>query len=119
MRWSKHGIRHSLYALLGASGPTNSHASTPDADNLRTCMAESLGGSDIRVAHVALRQRILTTHDPMGLWYLRTHLMQALCERYGEAEARAVMDTITRRFRGLVPGAMMRDLDNGARRLRG
>lgn len=119
MRWSKHGIRNSLYALLGAGTPASSHASPPDLDDLRARMAESLGGPGIRLLHVGLRQRILTTHDPMGLWYLRTQLMQALCERYGESEARALMDDITRRFRGLVPAAMMRSQGNGPKRLRG
>jgi hypothetical protein len=119
MRWSKHGIRNSLYALLGAGTPDNSHTPAADLDDLRTRMADSLGGSTIRLIHVGLRQRILTTHDPMGLWYLRTQLMQALCERCGESEARALMDDLTRRFRGLVPGAMMRSHSNGPPRLRG
>lgn len=105
MRWLKPSIRNSIYGLLGH--PSEPTASTMDSgiEDIREAMLDLLDGHSTRQAPHLVR-RIRYAGDIQALWYLRGDLMALLAAMHGEAEARLLIERISRMFRGLLPSGL-------------
>lgn len=105
MRWLKPSIRNSIYGLLGH--PSEPSASVMDSaiEDIREAMLDLLEGGSTREAPHVIR-RIRYAGDVQALWYLRGDLMALLAVMHGEAEARQLVERISRMFRGLLPSGL-------------
>ncbi len=105
MRWLKPNLRSSIYGLLGNPvAPSDSMLETGTED-VRESMLAVMGEAGPKHFPQVTR-RIRYANDIQALWYLRGDLMAALAAMHGEAAAREKIASITRMFRGLLPGAL-------------
>ena len=94
----------SMQGLLGK--PQAREDLTPERlDNIREAMLETLGPVAC-IDHPHIERRILFATDLQALWYARADVMAVLSDQHGEKEARGRMNTLSRRFDGLLPAAM-------------
>jgi hypothetical protein len=78
-------------------------------EEIRTAMLAAL--SEIESTHPGDFSKSLVTitqaNDVQSLWYARSELLRLIADRDGEKAARAILDTITDMFDGLVPKNQM------------
>ncbi|HWI83163.1 hypothetical protein [Ramlibacter sp.] len=105
MRWRKPNLRSSIYGLLGNPMPPSDSALESGTEDVREAMLGLLGETGPK-HHPALVRRVRYATDIQALWYLRGDLMAALASMHGEKLAREQLASITRMFKGLLPGAL-------------
>lgn len=97
-------IKTSILGLLTAT-PTHGNSTLIDQlEAIRYAMLSVLG-DDAMTDSPALVRRIKYADDIGGLWFLRSELMAALAQMYGEHKARDVMQHLSDMFKGYVPDA--------------
>lgn len=104
MRWFKHNLKSSFFAIFASGTPVAPPESVPavSVDDIREAMLALIGETDDqRFAHVA--RRIRSAMGAIALWYLRADLMGPLAGRDGEAQAREKLQGITDMFEHLLP----------------
>jgi hypothetical protein len=92
--------------LLGS--PDKSVDVSAQLEDIRHAMLASL--SDIPAGTLGLEKTwgaIARAGAAQSLWYLRSDLLALLADHQGEVDARKELDTITRKFRGLVPESLL------------
>lgn len=105
MRWLKPNLRSSIYGLLGNPVTPSDSMLETGTEDVRESMLAVMGEAGPKHFPQVTR-RIRYANDIQALWYLRGDLMAALAAMHGEAAAREKIASITRMFRGLLPGAL-------------
>ena len=105
MRWLKPNLRSSIYGLLGNPVTPSDSMLETGTEDVRESMLAVMGEAGPKHFPQVTR-RIRYANDIQALWYLRGDLMAALAAMHGEAAAREKVASITRMFRGLLPGAL-------------
>lgn len=105
MRWLKPNLRSSIYGLLGNPVTPSDSMLETGTEDVRESMLAVMGEAGPKHFPQVTR-RIRYANDIQALWYLRGDLMAALAAMHGEATAREKVASITRMFRGLLPGAL-------------
>ncbi len=105
MRWLKPNLRSSIYGLLGNPVTPSDSMLETGTEDVRESMLALMGEAGPKHFPQVTR-RIRYANDIQALWYLRGDLMAALAAMHGEAAAREKLASITRMFRGLLPGAL-------------
>lgn len=104
MRWFKHDLKSSFFAMFASGAPSAAPEAVPpvSVEDIRAAMIALIGNADDhRFAHVG--RRIRGAMDAVALWYLRADLMAPLASRDGEAQAREKLQAITEMFEHLLP----------------
>lgn len=97
-------IKTSILGLLAAE-PTHRDSTLADQlEAIRYAMLSVLG-DDAMTDSPGLVRRIKYADDIGGLWFLRSELMAALAQMYGEHKARDVIQHLSSMFKGFVPDA--------------
>jgi hypothetical protein len=105
MRWLKPNLRSSIYGLLGNPVAPSESMLESGAEDIRESMLELLGDDGPKL-FPQITRRIRYANDIQALWYLRGDLMGALAAMHSEVAAREQVASITRMFKGLLPGAL-------------
>ncbi len=101
MHWFNSQIKSSLLALLSSEALTPS-ARTGRIEDIRQLMLNELKHcGELKFPQVVRRVRYAT--DAQALWYARGEFMAALAATHGEAIARAKINHISEKFKGLLP----------------
>jgi hypothetical protein len=105
MHWLKTRLRSSLSGLFSSgSGAPLEPATEVGIEDIRATMLALMGegdGENKQFLHIS--RRIRYASDILGLWYLRGDLMGVLAGRYGEAQAREQLKTVTAMFEHMLP----------------
>lgn len=104
MRWFKHDLKSSFFAMFASGAPSVAPELAPavTVEDIRQAMLALIGDpEDSRFSHVG--RRIRGALDAVALWYLRADLMALLAGRDGEAQARQKLQAITGMFEHLLP----------------
>lgn len=104
-RWAASGLRNSLFGLLGQRQPGVDDVEER-TEEIRELILGHLGPATQK-ARPALWRRVRYAEDAQALWYLRADVMEALSEVLGEAQAQQSMESISQRFDGLLPAALV------------
>jgi hypothetical protein len=97
-------IRTSLLGLLVQESAPSDSSLLDQAEGIRQAMIGVLG-DDARTDHPVLLRRIRFAEDIQALWFLRSDLMGALSQMYGEHRAADVMQHLNEMFKGYVKDA--------------
>jgi hypothetical protein len=101
IRSGLHSISISDWLIAGPAVIPDPCESLADA---RGAMLDALAGPGDK-KHATLALRIRNAPDLHSLWSIRTDLMTAACQLYGEAEGRKRLVQVTTHFEGLLPAA--------------
>jgi hypothetical protein len=101
MRWLSPNLKDSVIALLG--GGELSPAILEDrTEDIRSFMLMELGAFGEQ-SYPRLMRNLKYAQDAQGLWYARGEVMAALADMHGETVARAKVERISDKFKGLLP----------------
>ena len=94
-------IKNSFWNLLGTE-----YVNSPEdiLENIRNTML-SVVREHCRAADFHLEFKVTYARDISELWYLRSELMQALCDHQDETRAQALLAVVTTLFVGHHPAA--------------
>jgi hypothetical protein len=97
-------IRTSLMGLLMQETQPSDSSLLDQAEGIRQAMISVLG-DEARFDHPVLLRRIRYAEDIQALWFLRSDLMAALSQMYGEHRAHDVMQHLNQMFKGYLADA--------------
>ncbi len=97
-------IRTSLMGLLIQETKPSDSSMLDQAEGIRQAMIGVLG-DDAKFENPNLLRRIRYAEDIQSLWFLRSELMAALSQMYGEHRASDVMHHLNQMFKGYLADA--------------
>lgn len=104
MFWIRSGLHSISISDWLTAGPAVAADPSAAIDDARQAMLDALGDTGA-TKRATLALRIRAARDIHSLWNLRTDLMTATSQLYGESEARKRLATASAAFEGLLPQA--------------
>ena len=82
-------------------------ADSADLTRIRSAMLERVIDCEIKTVR-RIRMQLAGATTAVQLWLLRSELYQAVSEKFGQAEAKARVDSLCPLFRGFLPSKQLR-----------